>query len=66
MLKANPELAKDLLLCVSCKQKNLKNGNNNHIHCYNCKASLCFECKGKIVGPVGRHFSGVNSCRQHS
>ena len=65
MIKMNPELAKDTMVCLNCRQRNLRENNNNHLRCFNCKTSLCFDCKGKIIGPVGKHFSGVNTCRQH-
>ncbi|XP_052225373.1 E3 ubiquitin-protein ligase RNF14-like [Dreissena polymorpha] len=52
--------------CFACKQTNIKENRNNLIRCWSCKASFCCYCKCKIVGPVGRHFSGARACPQHS
>ncbi|XP_060600157.1 E3 ubiquitin-protein ligase RNF14-like [Ruditapes philippinarum] len=65
-LKDNPELRNRSFRCSACKQVNIKETASNHIHCWNCKVSVCFNCKQKITGTVGKHFAGINSCPQHT
>ncbi|XP_022243211.1 E3 ubiquitin-protein ligase RNF14-like isoform X2 [Limulus polyphemus] len=66
VLQDKPERKKDVQKCPSCRQENLKSDNNNHIKCWNCKTEFCFYCKKKLKGPIFLHYSGVNSCPQHS
>ncbi|XP_052773312.1 E3 ubiquitin-protein ligase RNF14-like [Mya arenaria] len=65
-LAANPGLKNDLAYCVTCRQPNLRENQNNHVRCWSCKASFCMHCNSKISGPVGRHYAGQGSCPQHS
>ncbi|KAI6657573.1 hypothetical protein LOD99_316 [Oopsacas minuta] len=54
-----------MMNCTSCGQRSAKIGNNNHVRCWSCNAHLCYHCKSRIIGPVGKHFSGL-VCPQHS
>lgn len=65
-LRMNPELRKRMIHCYTCKQKNIKDSQSNHIRCWNCKNSSCYYCRKKIAGPVGKHYSGLNACLQHT
>lgn len=50
--------------CPNCGQENAKFNNNNHIRCWSCNGNICFTCRTKIIGPIGKHFKG--KCPQHS
>jgi len=65
-IRENPDLRTSSKNCISCKQINLQDGKSNHFRCWNCKLNFCGHCNQKIVGPVGKHFSGQSSCPQHS
>ncbi|KAL3700597.1 hypothetical protein R1sor_018619 [Riccia sorocarpa] len=52
--------------CPTCRQLNVKMGNNNHLFCWACRNSYCCLCY-KIVRRTSEHFgNGPNKCRQHS
>lgn len=65
-IRATPELKDSVLRCIACRQNNIKEDRSNHIRCWNCKTSICFCCKQKINGCIGKHYSGVGACEQHS
>lgn len=65
-LRNEPELKDRTVRCEACKQTNIKETASNHIRCWNCKISLCYHCKQKLNGAVGKHFSGKNACPQHT
>ncbi|XP_061175759.1 E3 ubiquitin-protein ligase RNF14-like [Saccostrea echinata] len=66
-LAVDPEQKNNLLRCPFCKQKNLRNNNDNHIRCWNCSRSSCFQCKKAISeNPITKHFSPPSLCKQHS
>lgn len=61
-----PDAWDRLVVCVRCKQRCLRNDNNNHVRCWNCKVNYCCACKKIIVGSVGGHYLPPNPCKQHS
>lgn len=66
-LAANPDEKINLIRCPFCKQKNLRKNQDNHIRCWNCTRSTCFQCKKAISeNPITKHFSTPNLCKQHS
>ncbi|XP_062589705.1 E3 ubiquitin-protein ligase RNF14-like [Saccostrea cucullata] len=66
-LAVDPSQRDNLLRCPFCKQKNLRNNNDNIIRCWNCSRSTCFQCKKAISeNPITKHFSPPSLCKQHS
>ena len=52
--------------CPRCRVQTLKQGTNNHLRCWNCRANYCFMCKALIVGNIASHFNAMMPCDQHS
>ncbi|GAU41460.1 hypothetical protein TSUD_237100 [Trifolium subterraneum] len=50
--------------CPSCRQFNVKMGNNNHMLCWACQSHYCYLCN-KIVMRGSKHY-GPKGCKQHS
>lgn len=64
---ANPKKLVRIKLCPRCHQKCLKeNSNNNHLRCWACKTSFCYQCGKEIKGALTMHFMAASSCVQHS
>lgn len=53
--------------CPKCKQRNPRDGTNNHAMCWNCRNAFCFDC-GKEVpkGKMAEHYRAPNKCVQHA
>ncbi|KAJ7533735.1 hypothetical protein O6H91_13G061700 [Diphasiastrum complanatum] len=56
-----PELGRP---CPNCRQRNIKEGNNNHMFCWACQNHYCGVCN-KMVRRAAEHY-GPNKCRQHT
>ena len=66
-LATTPEEKKNLIRCPFCKQRNLRKNQDNHVRCWNCSRSGCFQCKRGIAeNPVLKHFLPPNLCKQHA
>ncbi|KAL4231556.1 hypothetical protein ACF0H5_009137 [Mactra antiquata] len=65
-LKDDPDLRRLTISCPTCKQLSLKEDPCNLMRCWNCKSSICFSCKQVLRGSVGRHYTGLNVCQQHT
>ncbi|KAK2146648.1 hypothetical protein LSH36_591g01016, partial [Paralvinella palmiformis] len=52
--------------CPKCKHDNLKQGRDNHIHCWFCQAHFCFLCLEVLHNPITSHYMKGRSCVQHS
>ncbi|KAK2427754.1 RING/U-box superfamily protein [Trifolium repens] len=50
--------------CPSCRQFNVKMGNNNHMLCWACQSHYCYLCN-EIVRRGSKHY-GPKGCKQHS
>ncbi|KAL5099933.1 hypothetical protein RYX36_004260 [Vicia faba] len=50
--------------CPSCRQFNVKIGNNNHMLCWACQSHYCYLCNG-VVRRGTKHY-GPKGCKQHS
>eukprot|EP00047_Mylnosiga_fluctuans_P020253 m.90154 g.90154 ORF g.90154 m.90154 type:complete len:491 (+) comp8448_c0_seq1:69-1541(+) len=51
-----------IVRCAGCGSRNVKDGRNNHVRCYNCRAEFCASCKSLIKGTA--HFQR-GGCKQH-
>ena len=54
-----------IMCCTRCRQRNLRNGRNNHIKCWSCKTNMCFTCKQTIHGAFSTHYALYMPCQQH-
>ena len=52
--------------CPRCAMQNVKQGTNNHLRCWNCRANYCFMCKALIQGNIAGHYNAMMPCDQHS
>ncbi|CEL92756.1 unnamed protein product [Vitrella brassicaformis CCMP3155] len=54
--------------CPQCHSRNQKQGANNHIICWACRANFCYLCGARLQGKgaIGAHFGLGARCRQHT
>ncbi|KAK2191631.1 hypothetical protein NP493_48g00028 [Ridgeia piscesae] len=62
-LQQNPRA--NVIVCLRCKQRNLRTQFNNHVKCWQCHANMCYQCRQLIPGKVTAHYAANMPCQQH-